>query len=519
MNEGCFYITTPIYYVNDVPHIGHAYTTCAADILARYHRLRGRRVMFLTGTDEHGQKIVKAARDAGLTPQELVDRVVVRFQELWKAMDISHNDFIRTTEERHIRTVQTFFQTLRDKGLVYKGEYEGWYCIPCETFWPENQLDDRKVCPDCGRTLEKLKEDSYYFALSQFEKPLLEHFAAQPDFVMPESRYNEIVSFLKGGLRDQSISRVGLEWGVPVPDDPAHTFYVWFDALINYLSGVDYLKRSTQFDAFWPAVVHLVGKDILRFHSVLWPGMLMGAGVEPPQRVFAHGWWTVEGDKMSKSKGNVVDPYQVVAAYGVDRFRYFMMREVSFGLDGDYSERALVERCNADLSDNFGNMVHRTLKMLEKYRGGRISLPASYAEEEWDALLGEVITNFESFMDRFAFAQALEQVWKLAHAGNRYIDKKAPWQLAKNPENREELDRVLYRLLDCSRLLALFVFPFIPRAAGRLWEMLGIKEVLDERRIPADLVWGKIETFSPAEAQPLFPRILDDDRQENTERR
>ena len=511
MNEGCFYITTPIYYVNDVPHIGHAYTTCAADILARYFRLRGQRVLFLTGTDEHGQKIVKAAREAGLTPQELVDRVVVRFQELWKIMDISHDDFIRTTEERHIRTVQALFHNLSERGLVYKGEYEGWYCVPCETFWPENQLDERKVCPDCGRSLEKLKEDSYFFALSKFEKPLLEFFSSQPDFVMPESRYNEIMSFIQGGLKDQSISRVGLNWGVPVPGDPSHTFYVWFDALINYLSGVDYVDRGEKFSDFWPSVVHLVGKDILRFHSVLWPGMLVGAGIQPPQRVFAHGWWTIEGDKMSKSKGNVVDPYQVIDTYGADRFRYFMMREVTFGLDGDYSERALIERCNADLSDNFGNMVHRTLKMLDKYRGGKISRPVSYSDGEWESLLEEVIGKFEFSMNRFAFAQALEQVWRLAHAGNRYIDKKAPWKLAKLPDKQEELDTVLYRLLDCSRLLTLFVFPFIPRAAGKLWEMLGMEKLLEEHRIPEDLVWGKIQMFKPREAQPLFPRILDDE--------
>jgi len=339
MNSNSFYITTPIYYVNDIPHIGHAYTTCAADILARYHRLLGEKVLFVTGTDEHGQKIEKAAAAQNITPQDLVNRVILRFQDLWKKMGISYDDFIRTTESRHIETVKELFITLQKKGDIYKGEYEGWYCIPFETFWPENQLDDRLVCPDCGRALEKLREESYFFALSRYEKPLLNYFESHPEFVMPEARCNEIVSFIKSGLKDQSISRLGLSWGIPVPGDEKHTLYVWFDALINYLTVVDYGKNSEKFDVFWPSVHHLVGKDILLFHSVLWPGMLLAAGLSLPKRIFAHGWWTVDGEKMSKSRGNVVDPQVMIEKYGLDRFRYFIMREVSFGLDGDYSEK------------------------------------------------------------------------------------------------------------------------------------------------------------------------------------
>jgi methionyl-tRNA synthetase len=505
--EKSFYITTPIYYVNDVPHIGHAYTTCAADILARFHRLLGEKVLFSTGTDEHGQKIERAAEEARLTPQELVDRVVVRFQDLWKAMNIEYDAFIRTTAKEHERVVQEFFLLLKGKGYVYKGEYEGWYCVPCETFWPESQLDERLVCPDCGRPLQKLKEESYFFALSRFTEPLLRYLEEHPDFVMPESRYNEIYSFVKSGLKDQSISRSGLKWGIPVPGDRDHTFYVWFDALVNYITVAGFGSDQERFQTFWPFAYHLVGKDILRFHAVLWPGMLLGAGLPLPRRIFAHGWWTVEGEKMSKSRGNVVDPYKMIARYGVDRFRYFLMREVSFGLDGDFSEKALVERSNSDLSDNFGNMVHRTLNMVWKYRSGRIRRPADYEDQEWETLLGEVKERFFSSMERFAFAQALENVWRLIHFANRYIDKQSPWKVAR--ENDAALDKILYRLLDCSRILAIFLFPFMPSTARRLWELLGMKESLVTVSRIAELEWGKgPECYETRPPEPLFPRLV-----------
>jgi len=509
MSNENFYITTPIYYVNDVPHIGHAYTTCAADILARYHRLLGKKVLFVTGTDEHGQKIEKASAAQGMTPQELVDRFVLRFQDLWKKMEISNDDFVRTTEPRHIETVKSFFLKLQQKGDIYKGEYEGWYCVPCETYWPENQLDDRLVCPDCGRPLEKVREESYFFALSHYEKPLLDYFESHPNFVMPESRYNEIVSFIKSGLKDQSISRLGLNWGIPVPGDERHSLYVWFDALINYLTVADYEKNTEKFEIFWPHVYHLVGKDILRFHSVLWPGMLLAAHLPLPQRIFAHGWWTVDGEKMSKSRGNVVDPNLMIERYGLDRFRYFIMREVSFGLDGDFSEKSLVERTNSDLADNFGNLIHRSLNMVWKYFNGKVPKPADYPEAEWDALVRDILSSITFYMDKFAFAQVLEHIWKLVHYCNHYIDQKAPWTLNKDLERRGELNQVMYRLLDSSRILALMVYPFMPSTALRLWDQLGIPYPLQSVRLGLEVIWQQSpDCFEPTTPVPLFPRII-----------
>ena len=509
MSNESFYITTPIYYVNDVPHIGHAYTTCAADILARYHRLLGKKVLFATGTDEHGQKIEEASAAQSITPRELVDRVVLRFQDLWKKMEISNNDFVRTTDPRHIETVKSFFLNLQQKGDIYKGEYEGWYCVPCETYWPENQLDDRLVCPGCDRPLEKVREESYFFALSHYEKPLLDYFESHPNFVMPESRYNEIVSFIKSGLKDQSISRLGLNWGIPVPGDEKHSLYVWFDALINYLTVADYEKNPEKFEVFWPYVYHLVGKDILRFHSVLWPGMLLAAHLPLPQRIFAHGWWTVDGEKMSKSRGNVVDPNLMIERYGLDRFRYFIMREVSFGLDGDFSEKSLVERTNSDLADNFGNLIHRSLNMVWKYFNGKVPKPADYHEAEWDALVRDILSSITFYMDKFAFAQVLEHIWKLVHYCNRYIDQKAPWTLNKDPEKRGELNQVMYRLLDSSRILALMVYPFIPSTALRLWDQLGIPYPLPSVRLGEDAIWQQSpDCFEPTTPVPLFPRII-----------
>ncbi len=508
MEKGSFYITTPIYYVNDVPHIGHAYTTCAADVLARYHRLLGEKVLFATGTDEHGQKIEKAALEKGVAPQELVDQVVERFLELWKKMDISYDDFVRTTEERHIRTVETFFSLLNEKGYIYKGDYEGWYCVPCETFWTEGQLSGELTCPDCGRPLEKVKEETYFFALSRLQEELLEYLEKHPSFVMPESRYNEVLSFVRSGLKDQSISRTGVKWGVPVPSDPEHTFYVWFDALVNYLTVAGFGRDEEKFQTFWPQVRHLVGKDILRFHAVLWPAMLLAAELPLPRMIFAHGWWTVEKEKMSKSKGNVVDPNRIIECYGVDRFRYFLMREVTFGLDGDFSEKALIERTNADLSDNFGNLVHRTSSMAWKYLNGVVEKPSLYQDEEWESLLAEVKDSVSYYFERFAFAQVLESIWKLVHFGNRYIDQKAPWRLSKNPEKKEELNAILYRLLDCARILAVMIYPFCPQSCSKLWRTLGLGD------FPAFDSWEKEanwengpQVFNLEKPVPLFPRI------------
>ncbi|MDD4160497.1 MAG: methionine--tRNA ligase, partial [Synergistaceae bacterium] len=365
MSKENFYITTPIYYVNDVPHIGHAYTTIAADVLARWHKSGGDKTWFLTGTDEHGQKIQTVAEKRGITPKELCDEVVLNFQRLWGVLNISNDDFIRTTEPRHEKVVQEVFRRLMANGDIYKGEYEGWYCVPCETYVPEAQIGEGNTCPDCHRPLTKMTEETYFFRLSKYAEPLLKYYEENPDAIMPKSRYNEIISFIKSGLRDQSVSRTTLDWGIPLPGDGKHVIYVWFDALINYLSALNFPEEGGLWQTYWPAVRHLVGKDIIRFHCVIWPAMLLALGVNPPVRVFAHGWWTVEGEKMSKSVGNVVDPFEMADLYGVDPFRYFLLREVPFGNDGDFSEYAMVNRINSDLANDLGNLLSRSLQMIE----------------------------------------------------------------------------------------------------------------------------------------------------------
>jgi len=500
-----FYVTTPIYYVNDVPHIGHAYTTLAADVLARYKRLKGFDVFFLTGTDEHGQKVEKAANAAGETPLELADRVMKRFQALWDKLNISNTDFIRTTQERHKKGVATLFERVLEKGDIYLGEYEDWYCTPCETFWTETQLIDFK-CPDCNRPTEKLKEESYFFRMSKYQDQLLAYIEANPDFIQPKSRKNEILSFIKEGLRDLSVSRTTFQWGIPVPGNDKHVVYVWFDALANYITALGYPDESGNFGKFWPADVQLIGKDILRFHAVYWPTFLMAAELPIPKRLFAHGWWTVEGQKMSKSLQNVVEPNMLIDKYGADAVRYFLLREVPFGLDGDFSHTALIHRINSDLANDLGNLLNRSTAMLGKYFEG--VLPEPGAETALDAAYREktsaMVQQVDTLLEDLAFSKTLQAIWEVISAGNKYIDETAPWTLAKDPAQKERLGTVMYYMLESQRIVYFLLSAFMPKTSEKGLGYLGWTAAPDDQ----GLAWGGLKAGTViTKAEALFPRI------------
>jgi len=473
-----YYITTPIYYVNDVPHIGHAYTTIAADIMARFKRLQGNDVFFLTGTDEHGQKIENTAAENGEKPIELADRVVVRFQELWKVLNISNSDFIRTTEGRHKTAVDEIYRLILEKGDIYTGEYEGWYNVHEESFITESQLEEINKLPEEKRPkIDKIKEQSYFFKLSHYQDKLLKFYNDNPGFICPKNRLNEVVSFVEGGLRDLSISRTTFSWGIPVPDNPEHVLYVWFDALTNSLTACGYPDNKTDFENIWPADLHLVGKDILRFHAVYWPAFLMSAGLPLPKKIFAHGWWTVEGEKMSKSLGNVVDPYQVADEFGVDVFRYFLMREIPFGQDGDYSNTSLINRINGELANGLGNLVSRTLGMIEKYFEGRIPPPYEFIDFDKEIEKNALYTaeKVEKEIENIEYSKALTSIWKFIGKVNKYVDEMQPWTLAKNNET-ERLSTVLWVLTESIRVINIMICPFMPETSSTIWGKLNYEK-------------------------------------------
>jgi len=505
-----FYVTTPIYYVNDVPHIGHAYTTIAADVIARFKRLQGNKVFFLTGTDEHGQKIERTAESNGEKPIELADRVVKRFQNLSDALNITNDDFIRTTEERHRISVEEIFKRVEEAGDIYLSEYEGWYDVRNEAFITETQLEEILSLPEDKRpVVEKVKEESYFFRLSKYQEPLLEYYKNHPGFVSPSYRLNEVVKFVEGGLRDLSISRTTFTWGIPVPGNSKHVIYVWFDALTNYLTGVGFPDNKKMLDENWPADVHLVGKDILRFHAVYWPAFLMSAGIPLPKTVFAHGWWTVEGEKMSKSVGNVVDPYQVVDEFGADVFRYFLLREIPFGQDGDFSKSAIVARVNGELANGLGNLVSRTLGMIEKYFDGDVPDPSELSPEDQNVRdKGLLMTDvFEKEMDEIAFHKALVTLWDYIADVNKYVDETAPWTLAKE-KNEERLGTVLWTIVQAIGVVTILIYPFMPESAEKIWERLGSTDSIDSKTLSDVKEWGIIKSGQSVEkGQSLFPRF------------
>ncbi|HEY8345592.1 MAG TPA: methionine--tRNA ligase [Bacillota bacterium] len=515
-----FYITTPIYYPSDNLHIGHAYTTVIADALARYHRQIGDDTYFLTGTDEHGQKIQRRAEAAGKTPQQFVDGIVSGIRDLWNLLQISNDDFIRTTESRHEERVQKIFQRLYDQGDIYKSEYEGLYCTPCETFWLDRQVVDGK-CPDCGREVEKVKEESYFFKLSKYADRLLAHIEAHPEFIQPVSRKHEMINnFIKPGLEDLCVSRTTFTWGIKVPFDPKHVVYVWLDALTNYITALGYPDEPDLFNRYWPAEVHLVGKEIVRFHTIIWPIILMALDLPLPKQVYGHGWLVLDGGKMSKSKGNVVDPVVLVDKYGVDAIRYYLLREVPFGADGTYSEDALILRINTDLANDLGNLLHRSLSMIEKFAGGIVPAPHNYEELD-EALIQETRTalaKVTEHMEKLETSDAISAIFSLVGKANKYIDEAAPWALNKQGK-KERLATVLYTMVEVIRITSVLLVPFLVETPEKIWQQLGLSGKPTDQLLAEAAQWGQFPAGTKVrKGAPIFPRI-EVEKEEETEKK
>ena len=504
-----FYITTPIYYPNAAPHVGTAYSTIVCDVVARYKRLTGYDVKFLTGVDEHGQKIQEAADKNGYTPQQWVDKMSLNFTTLWEKLNISNTDFMRTTQERHINSVREIVKRVNDNGDIYKGEYWGKYCVSEETFVPENQLVDGKYM---GKEVIDVKEVSYFFKLSKYEDALLKYIEEHPEFIKPEGKKNEVVAFIKQGLQDLSISRTTFDWGIPLELEEGHVIYVWFDALTNYLTGAGFAKDPEEFANVWTngTVNHVIGKDILRFHAIIWPAMLMSAGIKLPETIAAHGWWTVEGEKMSKSLGNVVNPAEEVEKYGLEPFRYYLMREATYGQDADYSKRAMVQRINSDLANDLGNLLNRTIGMQKKYFDSKVVLNevTDTFDAEIKALWEEVLVNVEKRMNEYQFSEALKEIWKFISRMNKYIDECEPWKLAKDEASRDRLSTVMYNLVEGLYKIAALISPFMPDTAQKMLNQLGLEVDAEKMKLEDVKAWGAYPVGGKLNAaEPIFPRV------------